>query len=136
MEEMLLVGRCGLYCDLCTERVEGTCHGCGCECGACGAQAHRDYCAIYRCVADQGLLTCADCAELPCTRLIHFTHDPIWRTHRPVIENLRRMQRIGIPAWLEEQRAYFSEERLRRRWLDLHRECSELSRQRRRQSPA
>jgi hypothetical protein len=136
MQEMLLVGRCGLYCDLCTERIAESCHGCGCECNACGAQYHREHCAIYRCVTERGLLTCADCPEMPCTRLIHFAYDPIWRTHRPVIENLRRIRRIGVEAWLEEQRAYFDDERLRQRWLDLHRECSDLHRQRRRQNPA
>jgi len=49
------------------------------------------------------LASCAECDDLPCTRLIQFANDPIWRTHLPVLENLRRIQRIGVEAWLDER---------------------------------
>lgn len=122
MAEMLLLGRCGLSCGLCTEHSAGVCHGSGC--------------AIAQCVAKRGLLTCANCPDMPCSSLIHFAYDPIWRTLPPVIESLRRIKRIGLEAWLDGQRAFFGDDRQRQRWLDLHGECGDLNRQRRRQNPA
>ena len=41
--------------------------------------------------------------------LIEFCFDPIWRSHRPVIENLRRQKKIGYEAWLAEQKEYWSD---------------------------
>ncbi len=43
--------------------------------------------------------------------------------HLPVLENLRRIRRIGLEAWLDEQEAYWADPRRRDRWLQLHREC-------------
>ena len=40
-----------------------------------------------------------------------------------VLENLRRIRRIGLEAWLDEQEAYWANQRRRDRWLQLHREC-------------
>jgi hypothetical protein len=74
-------------------------------------------------VAEKGLVTCADCGEMPCTQVIQFACDPIWRTHRPVIENLRRIRRIGAEAWLAEQAVYWADERRLDRWVRLHKEC-------------
>jgi hypothetical protein len=125
MTDRTLMAPCGLYCGSCSDRlVEGVCHGCGCGCDECAAQAHHEACAIYRCcVVENGFATCAECTDLPCTRVIQFAYDPIWRTHRPVIENLRRIRRIGDAAWLAEQAAYWADERRLERWVQLHREC-------------
>ena len=125
MTEVSLAAPCGLYCSNCSHLlVEKVCHGCGCGCGQCAAEPHHDACAIYRCcVVEKGLATCAECEELPCTRIIQFAYDPIWRTHQPIIENLRRMQHIGLQAWLAEQEAYWADRRRLERWLQLHQEC-------------
>jgi hypothetical protein len=56
-------------------------------------------------------------------RLIQFAFDPVWRTDRPVIENLGRVQRIGDEAWLGEQAAYWLDGRRLERWLQLHKQC-------------
>lgn len=106
-----LAAPCGLYCGSCTELLlDNTCHGCGCDCGQCAAEPHRNACSIHRyCVADKGLETCAGCSDFPCTQLIQFAYDPIWRTHLPILENLRRIQRIGVEAWLSEQDAYWAD---------------------------
>jgi hypothetical protein len=115
---------CGLYCGSCSELLlDETCHGCGCECGLCAAAPHRAACALYCCVTEKGLESCAECDDFPCTRLIQFAYDPIWRTHLPVLENLRRRQRISVEAWLDEQEAYWADQRRLDRWLQLHREC-------------
>jgi hypothetical protein len=114
---------CGLYCGACGAYARGTCHGCGCECGDCAGKRAK-WCDIAQCAGDKGLDTCASCPDVPCTRVIQFTCDPVWRTHTPCIENLRRQKLIGIEAWLEEQKTYWSDERKRKRWLALQEECS------------
>jgi hypothetical protein len=125
MPDTSLAAPCGLYCGACSDLLlDQVCHGCGCGCDQCAAEPHHEVCAIYRCcVLEKGLVACAECEELPCTRVIQFAYDPIWRTHRPIIENLRRMRRIGADAWLTEQAAYWADQRRLERWLDLHREC-------------
>ncbi len=119
-----LAAPCGLYCGVCSDLVlDGVCHSCGCECGQCAAGPHRHACDIYRCVTERRLESCAECDDFPCTRIIQFAYDPIWRTHLPVLENLRRIRHIGVEAWLDEQEAYWADQRRRDRWLQLHREC-------------
>jgi hypothetical protein len=105
-----LAAPCGLYCGVCSDFVlDGVCHGCGCDCGQCAAGPHRRACHIYRCVTERELGSCAECDDFPCTRIIQFAYDPIWRTHLPVLENLRRIRRIGTEAWLDEQEAYWAD---------------------------
>jgi hypothetical protein len=41
----------------------------------------------------------------------------------PVSENLRRIRRIGVEAWLDEQEVYWADQRRLNRWLRLQREC-------------
>jgi hypothetical protein len=120
-----LAAPCGLYCGNCSDLLlDEVCHGCGCECRRCAAEPHRTVCAIHHCcVTDKGLESCAECGDFPCTSIIQFALDPIWRTHLPVLENLRRVQRIGTEAWLDEQQAYWADQRRLDRWLQLHREC-------------
>jgi hypothetical protein len=120
-----LAAPCGLYCGICYYNVvTEVCHGCGCECRECTAMAHADACAVYRCCArERQLRSCAECVDFPCTRLIQFCHDPIWRTHLPILENLRRIRTIGVEAWLDEQAEYWSDKVRRERWLLLASEC-------------
>jgi hypothetical protein len=119
-----LAAPCGLYCGVCSDLVlDGVCHGCACDCGQCTAGAHCTACYIYRCLTERGLESCAECDDFPCTRIVQFAYDPIWRTHLPVLENLRRIRRIGVEAWLDEQEAHWADSRRRDRWLRLHRQC-------------
>ena len=121
MADARLLGKCGLYCGICTDYLEEKCClGCGCDCDQCAAAWHHQSCQISLCVDERGLETCADCSELPCTKLILFACDPIWTTHRPVIENLRRIRAIGSDRWLEEQVAYFAIPENRTAWIWLH----------------
>jgi hypothetical protein len=117
MEQNHLLTTCGLYCGACLDYANGECPGCGvnCDCGACTACYHHQHCHIYQCAHAKGYQTCAECDDLPCTSLIEFAYDPIWRSHLPVIENLRRQQKIGVEAWLAEQAAFWQQtERLQR----------------------
>ena len=111
MKDANLLAPCGLYCGICNDFNAGECKGCGsdCTCEKCAACWHHEHCKIYQCVADKGYKTCAECDDLPCTMLIEFCFDPIWRSHRPVIENLRRMKKIGYETWLAEQKEYWSD---------------------------
>ena len=114
---------CGLYCGVCGDYTNDVCHGCRCDCGKCIGQGHEDGCDIAKCVNSRKLESCADCKELPCSRLTQFTFDPIWRTHSPCIENLRRRKKIGTDAWLKEQEAFWKDDRKRRAWDYLGAEC-------------
>lgn len=120
-----LAAPCGLYCGICGDRAKGECHGCGCDCGDCAGAAHAARCEIAQCAAGRKLESCAECKDLACTRLIQFCHHPIWRTHSPVIDNLRRRKAIGTAAWLSEQQAHWADEERRRAWLALGHECSD-----------
>lgn len=121
---------CGLYCGICPDNVEKhLCHGCGCACGKCTGTAHIDRCAIAKCVEGRALESCADCGDLPCTELIQFCVDPIWRTHLPVIENLRRRKKIGTERWLAAQERYWADAKRRDRWSALAAECSRRHRE-------
>jgi hypothetical protein len=119
-----LAAPCGLYCGNCTELLlDKACHGCGCDCGQCAAGPHHAACDIHHCVSAKGLRTCAECDDLPCTLLIQFAYDPIWQSHLPVLESLRRIRRVGVDAWLGEQEAYWADRRRLEGWLQLQREC-------------
>ena len=57
--------------------------------------------------------------------LIQFAYDPRWWTHLPVIENCRRIQKIGVEDWLAEQEAYWTtDDTGRARWITLYHKCS------------
>ena len=114
---------CGLYCGICADYRNDICHGCGCDCGKCIGKDHAQGCDIAKCVNGRRLESCADCKEFPCSRLIQFTVDPVWRTHSPCIENLRRQKKIGTKAWIREQEAFWQDDKRRRAWNWLGSEC-------------
>jgi len=116
---------CGLFCGCCSDQViDKKCHGCGCECGKCAGSAHSSQCDIVRCVKDHDLEHCGECQDFPCTMLIQFANDPIWRTHLPVLENLRRRKKIGTEKWIEEQKQFWSKQKRLEREIKCHQECS------------
>ena len=120
-----LAAPCGLYCGACIDYlVYKNCHGCGCNCGTCAASEHHKRCEIYNCcVRQKSHETCAECKELPCSKLIQFCYSPVWLHHLPVIENLRRQRATGTEKWLEEQKEAWSNEWYLQRWLWLQKEC-------------
>jgi hypothetical protein len=123
--KVVLAGPCGLYCGICSDYASGECHGCGCECGGCAARYHHAECEIYRCAQDRELASCAACDQLPCTALVQFAYDPVWLTHGPVIENLRRIRLIGPETWVEEQEAYWSDRQNAEKWNYLPKKQAE-----------
>lgn len=119
-----LAAVCGLYCGICSNYVDGTCHGCGCQADDCFAGKKHEVCAIYKCAFNKGLNDCSSCEDFPCTELIQFTFDPILRTHLPVLENLRRRKKLGTEKWIKEQEKYWKRNKDRfEEWIKFHREC-------------
>lgn len=120
-----LAAPCGLYCGACIDYLlNKNCYGCSCNCGTCAAAEHHKRCEIYKCcVQKANLEACYECENFPCSLLIRFCHDPVWRTHLIVIENLRRRRKIGSRKWLEEQEQAWKNRRYLYRWLWFQREC-------------
>jgi len=128
-DDLKLATPCGLYCGVCVEYLDKSCHGCHCTCETCGISEYHGSCDIYKCCVDKkGLKSCKDCEEFPCSKLIQFCYSPIRSTHLPVIENLRRQKTIGIEKWVKEQREVWSNERYRKQWLWLHKKDESKSR--------
>ena len=124
--EKYLAPACGLFCGCCEALlIDKDCHGCGCDCGKCAGSEQASGCKIRECASGRGYESCADCPELPCTRLNQFVHDPVWRTHLPALENLRRRKRIGTEKWIEEQKAYWSDPMRLDREIKCHQECNQ-----------
>jgi len=126
-----LAAPCGLYCGVCIAYlVSKSCHGCGCTCGSCAASTHHNECEIYKCcVREANLEACCECEDFPCSLLIRFCNDPVWRTHLVVIENLRRRRKTGADGWLEEQEQTWKNRKDVRRWLWFQKECIDRRRE-------
>lgn len=103
-EEANLAGSCGLYCGLCPRFQSKAPSRCvGCQLGE-----QHSYCSLYRCCNRHGLHTCANCDEYPCERLLRVlgigTGLDSFISHRPALPNIERIRKIGIQAYLVEQR--------------------------------
>ena len=134
MEDKMLVSYCGLYCDLCSARfkipdqaralrdslrmAEYEDHGPGqpgfdefwtmlnslaeppgdkcCRAETCG----HPLCAIRKCAQQRGLEICTDCDEYPCSHIQTLAH-----SEPTLVQDGRRLQAIGLEAWIVEQRA-------------------------------
>lgn len=104
-EEKALVGSCGLYCGLCPRyqsKATSRCPGCHL------AQMHS-YCSVYRCcVTKHKFLTCAECSEYPCGRLLRVLGVEkgldSFISHKPALDNLDQIKKEGLESYLEEQR--------------------------------
>ncbi|MHC1564469.1 MAG: DUF3795 domain-containing protein [Candidatus Hecatellaceae archaeon] len=70
-------------------------------CNGCQTGGGNPFCAIRRCCQRKGLLSCADCPEMPCRKL-----DWITRRYRKWnLKNLERIREAGYQRWLREMRA-------------------------------
>ena len=95
-----LVAPCGLYCGECDAFQGGRCGGCISRKGLC--LKYTKICKIYSCcVGKKGLRVCGQCKEFPCRKFPAFFDTPAWR--REVLGNLRRIEKIGIEKFLEEE---------------------------------
>jgi hypothetical protein len=104
-EDAHLAGCCGLYCGLCP-RYQSTAPS---RCPSCHKGEHHSYCSVYRCcVTKRGLVTCAECTEYPCERLLRVIGVDLeadsFISHKPAIPNLERIREVGLDLHLDEQR--------------------------------
>ena len=109
---------CGLYCGACSSMLlhdqsqgepnlptsdidpeETACPGC-CSPGL-------ENCEFVACNLAHGTESCAFCPEFPCAMITNFQTDE-WAHHIVVLDNLKRIKAIGIEAWLEEQKKYWT----------------------------
>lgn len=96
-------GICGLFCGTCP-MYPHECHGCLSD----KLASHCRTCAngFRACVKEHGVTRCFECAAFPCARLHDFL-DSHWENgishHVTVIDDLRRMQTVGVDSWVEEQ---------------------------------
>jgi len=119
-----LAAPCGLYCGVCSNYVDGMCHGCGCTANDCFAGKKHVICSIYKCTLEKSIEDCSLCRDFPCTKLIQFVYDPIMKTHSPAINNLERRRKIGVEAWLKEQEDYWKNNVDKfKEWIQFHEEC-------------
>lgn len=134
MGSKMLVAYCGLYCDLCSARfkipdqaqalreslrmadyedfgpsqpgfsefwaylndlAKPPMDRC-CRAETCG----HPRCAIRNCAQARHLDVCTDCADYPCQHIL-----TLGRSEPTLVQDGRRLQAIGLEAWIAEQRA-------------------------------
>ncbi|TET64943.1 DUF3795 domain-containing protein [Candidatus Bathyarchaeota archaeon] len=61
-------------------------------------------CKMMLCAKKKGLEYCFKCEDFPCGNVNEFSSDGLSH-HKRTIENLNRMKKIGVEAWIEEQKA-------------------------------
>lgn len=108
-EEANLAGCCGLYCGLCPRfqsKAPSRCPGCKL------LNEDRTFCGVFGCcVRKRDMVTCANCDEYPCQRLLaklgleaDGSGVDSFISHKPAVPNLNRIKEVGLETWLEEQR--------------------------------
>ncbi len=95
---LLLASPCGLYCGECSAFQDGTCKGCRSNLGVC--LKYRKACGIYDCDKRE-FDFCGECEEFPCKKFNKFFNTREW--YDEVTNNLKRIKKIGLEKWLEEQ---------------------------------
>lgn len=95
-----LVARCGLYCSACGSYLKERCEG-------CLKNEKAAWCKIRTCIAEQGIATCAECADFEspkdCKKFNIFMSKMfslVFRSDRPAC--IARIKEIGISQYAEE----------------------------------
>ena len=95
-----LFSLCGLNCGLCPMQIRGGCSGC-----FNGSTCYLT-CPIAPCSVKHGNVQyCYQCEEYPCSRYDGIDRYDSLISHRNQKKDLAKAERIGIDAYLEEQRA-------------------------------
>ena len=74
-------------------------------CEGCRGPLERHWsedCRIMTCAKSKGVQYCFQCDGFPCAILNDFASDGTPH-HKRTVENLERMRRIGLEAWISEQ---------------------------------
>jgi hypothetical protein len=76
-----------------------TCEGCR---GSLSAHWNED-CKMMLCAKKKGIQYCFECIDFLCNLLNAFASDGASH-HKRTVENLKKMRKVGIDAWIVEQR--------------------------------
>jgi hypothetical protein len=139
MEDIKLLGACGLYCGACyhyrASFPEGkhlledaarkgknteafTCQGC--HGGALYMYSHCTQCKIRICAEEKSLAHCGLCSQYPCEQLKAFQHDGRIH-HLDIMDNLAELKTKEPEQWLEKQaRQWTCECGTRFSWYETH----------------
>jgi len=60
-------------------------------------------CKMMLCATKRGLQYCFQCEGFPCKHINEFNSDGVPH-HKRTVENLKKMRKIGLEAWIEEQK--------------------------------
>jgi hypothetical protein len=75
------------------------------RCGGCRGPTTSHWspdCKMMNCAKERGHSYCFECGDFPCNKLEEFSLDGVPH-HERTVENLRRMQEIGLDGWMKEQ---------------------------------
>ena len=89
---------CGLNCSKCKMLESKECQGCR---GSI-ENHHSPDCKFAPCAKERGHSYCFECSDFPCEKLQEFASDG-HEHHCLAVENLKRMEKIGLEKWKEEQ---------------------------------
>lgn len=99
------IGCCGIQCGLCPRYHTigaSRCPGCA---GKDFSLKHPSCSIITCCVKNKGHETCADCGDLPCTKIASWDKADSFVTHKNTLTNLRAIAKHGISEHVKELRA-------------------------------
>lgn len=109
-----LLAPCGLYCGSCRQylaRSEGILEQKGLKHGCEGCRIRDKNCTFVKkdCppLRKKEIDFCYECSNFPCDNLIKLSEIYVTRYNVSLIENLKRLKKVGIDKWLEEQIEYF-----------------------------
>ncbi|MBP1927740.1 hypothetical protein J2741_000287 [Methanolinea mesophila] len=84
---------------------EAACKGCRPENGLCPVRRLNGLglCKVYRCVAEKGIYSCAECSDFPCDNLHPFAEHASLLPHNTKVFNLALIRKMGLEKWAEEK---------------------------------
>ena len=101
-EPVCMIAPCGINCSLCLAHLRQKNYCPGCQGSDDQKPHHCQTCAIKHCPEQQGTdpLFCFSCIRFPCQRLKQFDKRYRLRYGLSPIEDLQRVQEVGLPAFL------------------------------------
>ncbi len=109
-----LIGPCGFYCKSCRHylaRSEGMLQQKGLKQGCEGCRVRDKNCAFIKrdcpSLRKKDIDFCFECKDFPCENLEKLDNRYRTRHHVSLIGNLKRIKKVGVDQWLEEQQAKF-----------------------------
>jgi hypothetical protein len=100
----ILLAPCGMNCALCYAylRKKKSCHGC--RAGEDSQPGHCRKCSRRECATGQGIDFCFECSSFPCDSIKRLDKSYRQRYQASLVENGIRIQSVGIPQFLWEER--------------------------------